>query len=192
MTLSAILRVRPSRFRILLSMVLLVAIVLVTPSWTAAQSGPPVKKTVALESTTNVFYRAVHVIIVATMDAYRLAKDFIVGGKGADALEGLREGSAIVLQYGVEGADPTVREIGHLDEEGLWVTEGTVTRITDGRKRIAVRFAAGATETFELIERAAPGTAKDLGQPVAGETKVLIYYSDEAGRKIAHVFRKIS
>jgi hypothetical protein len=176
---------------------LFVMISLMASSTPSAQSPPPVQGTIALEGTMKKFYRAANVVIVTTIDGvehvYHFAKDLVVhGGKGSgiDALEGLREGSTVVVHYTVEGAESTAREIDRIGDEGLNVTEGTVTRISRGRKQITVRFDNGTAENFELTERAAVETARNIGQP--GATKVLIYYSNEAGRKVAHAFKKIS
>ena len=75
-----------------------------------AQSPPPVHGTIALEGTMRKVYRAANTIIVATIDGvehvYHFTKDVLVhGGKGTgvDALQGLREGSTVVVHYTVEG-----------------------------------------------------------------------------------------
>ena len=72
------------------------------------------------------------------------------------------------------------------------VTEGMVTRIDRRRKQITIRFDNGKTETLRLTDRAAAEAAKDVDQTGTGATKVLIYYSDDAGRKVAHFFKKVS
>jgi TonB family protein len=108
-----------------------------------AQSPPPVQGTVALEGTMKTFYRGVNVVIVTTIDgvehAYHFAKDLVVhGGNGttAAALEGLHEGSTVVVHYTVEGAERAVREVDIIGDQGLEVTEGTVSRIDRGRGQI--------------------------------------------------------
>jgi hypothetical protein len=161
-----------------------------------AQTPPPVQGTVALEGAMKKFYRAANVVIVTTMDgvehAYHFAKDLVVhGGKGSgvDALEGLREGSTVVVHYTVEGTEPTAHEIDPLGSEGLEVTEGIVKRIDHGRKQVIVGYDNGRTEAFRLTDRAAAeNIANDA---VAGRSKVVIYYSNEAGQKVAHFFKKV-
>ena len=161
----------------------------------AAQSPPPVQGTIALEGTMKKFYRGANVVIVTTIDgvehAYRFAKDLVVhGGNATDAsaLEGLREGSTVVVHYSIQGADQSAREIDVIGVEGLEATEGTVTRIDLGRGQISVRYANGKTDVFRLTDRA---TAEADSAAPAG-TKVMIYYSDEHGQKVAHFFKRVS
>ena len=181
------------------SSVMLVALVPRTSVALTAQSPPPVQGTIALEGTMKKFYRGANTIIVTTIDGvehvYHFTKDLVVhGGKGTgvDALEGLREGSTVVVHYTVEGAEPSVSEIDRIGDEGLKVTEGVVTRIDRGRKQITIRFNNGKTETLRLTDRAAAEAAQDVDQTETGATKVIVYYSDEAGRKVAHFFKKVS
>ena len=164
-----------------------------------AQSGPPVQRTIALEGTMKTFYRAVNTIIVTTIDGvdhvYHFTKDLVVhGGKGRgmDALEGLREGSTVVVHYTVTEAEASAREIDRIGDEGLKTTEGVVTRIDRGRKRITIRFDDGKSETLRLTDRAAVEAAKDVDQAATTAVKIIVYYSDEAGRKVAHFFKKAS
>jgi hypothetical protein len=50
-----------------------------------------------------------------------------------------------------------------------------------------VKTADGGEETYHLTDRAARETGKGLGK--AG--KVTVYYSEDAGKKIAHYFKEI-
>jgi hypothetical protein len=165
----------------------------------SAQSPPPGEGTVALEGTMKKFYRAANTVIVATVDGvehvYHFTKDLVVhGGKGRgpDALEGLREGSTVVVHYTGRGETESAVEIDRIGDEGLKVTEGTVTRIDRGRKQITVRFDDKRTETFRLTDRAAAEVGRDLDAPANDAVRVTIYYTDEAGRKVAHFFKKTS
>jgi hypothetical protein len=161
------------------------------------QSPPPVQGTIALEGTMKKFYRAANTVIVTTIDGaehvYHFTKDLLVhGGRGTgvDALEGLREGSTVVVHYTARGADQSATEIDRVGDEGLRVTEGMVTRIDRRRKEIEIRFDNGKTETLRLTDRAAAEAG--TGISAASGTKVVVYYSDEGGRKMAHFFRPVS
>jgi len=164
-----------------------------------AQSPQPVQGTIALEGNMKKFYRAANTIIVTTIDGvehvYHFTKNLVVhGGKrgGVDALEGLREGTTVVVHYTAKGADQSAREVDIVGAEGLKVTEGVVTRIDRRRKQITVRFGNGKAETFRLTQRAAAEATKDVDQAGASAAKVIIYYSDEAGQKVAHFFKNAS
>jgi len=163
----------------------------------SAQQTPPVQGTIALEGTMKKFYRAANTIVVTTIDGvehvYHFTKNLVVhGGKGAgvDALEGLQEGTTVVVHYSVAGVEQSAREIDWIGDEGLKITEGVVTRIDRGRKQITVGFDNKTSEIFQLTDRAAAEVAKDVDQAGLDATKIVIYYSDEAGHKTAHFFKR--
>lgn len=176
----------------------LAALVLMGWRTAAAQSPPPVQGTIALEGTMKTFYRAANVVIVTTMDgvehAYHFTRDLVVhGGKGSgvDSLEGLREGSTVVVHYTAEGANQAVREVDVIGSEGLEVTEGIVSSIDRARTQITVRYDNGKTEVFRLTDRAASEASKEIEQAGARGARVVVYYMDEHGQKVAHFFRKV-
>jgi hypothetical protein len=163
-----------------------------------AQSPPPIQGvtgTIATEGTVKDVHEAGNTVIVGTVDGvehvFHYTKDLLVhGGKGPDALRGLKAGSPVVVHYTVDGGSEAAHEIDRLGDEGLKSTEGVVTRVERGRKQVVIRFADGKSETFRLTDRAAEDAGKDVGQAKA--TQVVVYYSDEAGQKVAHFFRKVS
>jgi hypothetical protein len=164
----------------------------------AAQSAPPVQGTMALEGTMKKVYGAVNVVVVGTIDGvehvYRFAKDLVVhGGKspGVDALQGLEEGSTVVVHFTVEGSEQAAREIDVIGPEGLEITEGKVTHVDRRHRQITVHYDNGTAEIFRLTEHAASETSAAAGQEAASGAKVVIYYSDEHGQKVAHFFRRV-
>ena len=160
--------------------------------------GPGVNGTVALEGTVDSEYRAANVIVVNTVDgvkhAFQFTKDLLVhGGKSpANAFPGLLEGTTVVVHYTVEGNVQAAQEIDRLGDEGVQRTEGVVTRIDRGKKQITIRFDNGKTETLRLTARAAADAGKDIDQSGTAPTKIVVYYTDESGQKVAHYFKKIS
>jgi hypothetical protein len=164
-----------------------------------AQSPPPIQGvtgTIATEGTVKDVHEAGNTVIVGTVDGvehvFHYTKDLLVhGGKGPDALRGLKAGSTVVVHYTVEGASEAAHEIDRLGDEGLKSTEGVVMRVDRGRKQIAIKFADGKTETFRLTDRAAEDAGKDVGRATRDASQVVVYYSDEGGQKVAHFFRKI-
>jgi hypothetical protein len=153
----------------------------------------------ALEGSMKTFYRGLNAIIVTTMDGvehtYEFSKRLIVhGGKspGIDALEGLSEGHMVVIHYTVQGASQSVQEIDVLGDEGLKVTEGRVAHIDRGRKEVTIKFDNGRTETLRLTDRAAAEAGQEIDQAATSGDRVVVYYADEQGRKVAHFFRKVS
>jgi hypothetical protein len=167
-----------------------------------AQTPPPVNGvtgTIALEGTTSKVYRALNVVVVQTIDGVEhmihFTKDLLVhGGKGTgvDALQGLDEGSTVVVHYTVTGTEEIAQEIDRVGDKGLKTAEGVIKRVDRGRKQITIQFANGTTETLQLTERAAAEADGGLSDASKNGTKVVVYYSDEAGRKVAHYFKKLS
>src|SRR5262249_20436306 len=126
-----------------------------------AQSPPPVGGTIALEGTMKKVYRAANVVVVGTIDGvqqvYGFTKNLVVhGGRGTgvDPLAGLREGSIVVMHYPADEALPSQTEIDRVGNEGVRITEGTVTRIDRKRTEITVRFDNATTVTLRRTARA--------------------------------------
>lgn len=161
-----------------------------------SQPVPGVTGTVATEGTVEQEYKGANAVIVKTKDGvehvFNAAKGLVVhGNKGAgEPLADLREGQQVVIHYTTGGAGDTAQEIDRVGADGLQTTEGTVIDINRARKQITVRFENRTTETFRLTDRAAADAGK--GIDASGDTKVIIYYTDESGRKVAHYFRKAS
>jgi hypothetical protein len=180
--------------------ILAVSLIPLTRTAVHAQSRPPLpSEPVAMEGTMKQFYRGLNVVVVKTMDGvehvYGFTKDLIVhGGKkpGVDALEGLHDGTTVVVHYSTTGGKASAEEIDVLGLDGLSVAEGVVTRIDRGKKEITIRLANGHTETLQMTSRAVAesrGFADDSG---AASVRIIVYYADEAGRKVAHYFKRSS
>lgn len=111
--------------------------------------------------------------------------------KGAkDAFHGLKEGSEVAVHYTAKGGRETAEEVDHIGKDGLKITEGTVSHIDRGAKTIAVKTADGTEETYRLADRAAKDTGKDIGEGAEKSGKVTVYYTEEAGHKVAHFLKK--
>jgi hypothetical protein len=175
------------------------AISVLMPGPAAAQTPPPAHGTIALEGTMEKFYRGANVIVVMTIDgvehAYHFTKDLVVHGgghPGIDALQDLKEGSTVVVHYTPQGKEASAREVDVIAPEGLETTEGTVTRVDRHRGQVQVRYGNGKTEVFQLTERAAAETARELDEAGQLGVKAVIYYSDEHGQKVGHFFKRLS
>ena len=173
---------------------------LILPTWTVAhaQKRPPLpNEPVATEGTIKELYRGLNYVVVKTMDGvehvYNFTKDLVVhGGKkpGVDGLEGLHAGTSVAVHYSSSGANASAQEIDVLGDEGLSFTEGVVSRIDRGRKEITIKFANGRTETFQMTSRAAAESGGLIDESGSTATRIVIYYGDESGHKVAHYFKK--
>jgi hypothetical protein len=191
-----------SRYALVPGLAAWAAVVFGVVSTAAGRQPPPISGvtgTVALEGTVDQEHAAANTVVVKTVDGvehvFHFAKDLLVhGDKGAgvEALRGLRSGTTVVVHYTVAGKEASAREIDRVDANGLKTTEGVVTRVDRGRKQITVRLDDGKIETFALTDRAAVDAGTDLDATTTDPTRVVMYYSDEAGRKVAHFFKRVS
>lgn len=102
--------------------------------------------------------------------------------KGAD-LAGKEGGHVIVHTVG-EGSEKTAHSVEWVGDKTVHTTEGTVEEVGTGSKTVAVKTADGTKETFVVAGRGSAAAAKK------GE-HVTVYYTEEAGKKIAHVFKHL-
>ena len=107
-----------------------------------------------------------------------------------DAFHGLKEGSTVVAHYTAKGSEKTAEEVDDIGKDGLKVAEGTVSRVDRGGKTIAVKTKDGAEESYRLTDRAARDAGKDIGEGAGKSEKVTVYYTEQAGHKVAHFFKK--
>jgi hypothetical protein len=151
--------------------------------------GPPihgVTGTIATEATIKSEYKAANKIVVESEDGvehiYDAAKGLAVHG-GKPPLSDLTPGTTVIIHY---TADGTAQEIDRVEADGLNTTEGIVTKVERRTKQITIRYDNGTIETLNLTDRA----AADVGKHIGEDTRIVVYYSDDAGGKVTHYFRK--
>ena len=115
------------------------------------------------------------------------------GAKGAD-LAG-KEGSHVIVHTVGEGADKTAHSVEWVGDKTVHATEGTVEDVGEGSKTVALKTADGTKETFVVAGHATVDTGKEVARYSAKGAKkgehVTVYYTEEAGKKIAHVFKHL-
>jgi hypothetical protein len=104
------------------------------------------------------------------------------GAKGTD-LAGKEGGHVIVHTVG-EGSEKTAHSVQWVGDKTVHTTEGTVEDVGKGSKTVAVKTADGTKETFVVAGRGTEAAAKK------GE-HVTVYYTEEAGKKVAHLFKHL-
>jgi hypothetical protein len=105
-----------------------------------------------------------------------------------DAFHGLTEGSEVVAHYSTKGTEKTAVEIDRVGKDGIKSVDGTVMHIDRVGKTLAVKAADGTEDTFKLSDHAAADAGKDIAKGSEKSAKVTVYYTEEAGKKIAHFF----
>ena len=104
-----------------------------------------------------------------------------------------KEGGHVIVHTTGEGAEKTAHSVEWVGDKTVHATEGTVEDVGKGSKTVAVKTADGTKETFVVADHAVVTTGKDIGKYSAKGAKkgehVTVYYTEEAGKKIAHVFK---
>jgi hypothetical protein len=67
-----------------------------------------------------------------------------------------------------------------------------VTSIDRQKQEITIRYNNGKTETLHMTSLAAAESAAAIDTAGEKAPRIIVYYSDEAGRKTAHYFKKSS
>ena len=113
--------------------------------------------------------------------------------KGADLVG--KEGGHVIVHATVEGTEKTAHSVEWFGDKTVHTTEGTVEDVGKGTKVVAVKTADGTKEAFDVSEHATVDTGKAVGRySVVGAKKgehVTVYYTEEAGKKIAHLFKHL-
>jgi hypothetical protein len=145
--------------------------------------------TIALPATVDKFYSDMNKLVVKTSDGVERVVTVTKGTKvhGGTSLDGLTPGTPVVVHYTVKGINASAVEIDRLGPDGLKQNEGTVGSVDRKHKRITVRFANGTTETLRLTKNAADGSDRHTKRG----SRVIVYYRDEAGQRVAHYFKPV-
>jgi hypothetical protein len=90
--------------------------------------------------------------------------------------------------------DKTAHSVEWMGDKTVHTTERTVEDGKDS-KTVAVKTADGTKEGFVVADHAVVNTGKDVARYSAQGAKkgehVTVYYTEEAGKKIAHVFKHL-
>jgi preprotein translocase subunit YajC len=108
-----------------------------------------------------------------------------------DSFHGIEDGSEIVAHYTKKGTEETAVEIDRVGKGGMHAVAGTVTHVSEDGKTVVVKAADGTEHTFRVAGRDTADTAKDMGKGADKSAKVTVYYTESAGKKVAHFFEKI-
>ena len=144
---------------------------------------------------------AAKTIVVKTKDGtehtiHFVDKTTVRGGEAVetgakDTFHGVKEGSEVVARYAVKGTEKTAVEVDKVGKDGYKSVEGTVTKVGEGGKTITVKAADGTEHTFEVAGHGTKVAAVDTAKGTEKGAKVTVYYSESAGKKIAHFFEKL-
>jgi hypothetical protein len=108
-----------------------------------------------------------------------------------DSWHGLSEGGEVVAHYTERGSEDTAVEIDKVGQGGLKAAKGTVREIDRGGRKLVVDTGTGTKEAFELTGHASQDAGKDVGKGTAKGSKIAVYYTEDAGKRVAHFFEAI-
>ena len=112
--------------------------------------------------------------------------------KGADAAaNGLKEGSQVVVHSTKKGTEETAEEIDRVGDDGLKRTDGTVTSLDRKAHTMTIKSEDGTEQAYQLSKNAAEDAGKDTDDAAKKSAHVSVYYSEEAGHKVAHFFKTL-
>jgi hypothetical protein len=129
---------------------------------------------------------AVHTSARAAKDARTVSADAYMAGK---------EGTHGVLHYTGEGADRTAVAVDDFGKDGLRYSQGTVTDLDKAARMVTIKGEDGTEQTYHIALDAVidseHGVVKGFEQTVKEGDQVTVHYTDDAGRKVAHLIRHI-
>lgn|SRR5215469_1226289 len=106
-----------------------------------------------------------------------------------------KEGGHVIVHTTGEGAEKTAHSVEWVGDKTVHTTEGTVEDVGKDSKTVAVKTADGTKETFEVADHATVNTGKAIARYSAQGAKkgehVTVYYTEDAGKKVAHVFKHL-
>jgi hypothetical protein len=138
----------------------------------------------------NGFYDAAGALVGVTVAGARAMggaiKDLFTPGGPIEGLEGLREGSVVVVHF-PQGSAPAALASSD-SSDGPTLVEGIVSRVDRGRREITVKFGSRTSETFQLIDFAAAAAQGSSTAP--DPSAITIDFTDQSGQRIARSFRR--
>jgi hypothetical protein len=180
---------------------LLIVVVAISSLFSLAGILKAIEKTASTEGLVTKIDRAAKTVVVKAADGtehtmHLVGRTVVHGGqetyKGAEgAARGLQEGSQVVVHYTKQGTEETAEEIDRVGKDGLKTSEGTITKFDRGARTMTVKTADGTEQTFQLTEHSTEDAGKDTEDAAKKSAHATVYYSEEAGHKIAHFFKTI-
>jgi hypothetical protein len=130
-----------------------------------------------------------HTLHFADKTVVHGAHDTAEGTK--DTFHGIGEGSEVVAHYTEHGAEKTAVEVDRVGKDGVKTVDGTVSKVGEGGKVVVVKTADGTEETFRVVGHDTAASAEEIGKGADKSAKVTVYYTEKAGKKVAHFFEKL-
>jgi len=148
-------------------------------------------KTIAVKTadgTEHVFHYTEKTTVRGARDAGKEAKAGAV-----DTYFKGKEGSHVVVRYTEKGADKTAASVDDFGKDTMKVSEGTITKVDKAAHTVAIKTEDGTETTYNWGKDATIDTEHGVvksSQYVAKEgDKVVVHYTENAGKKVVHFFK---
>lgn len=122
------------------------------------------------------------------------------GAKGAktgtvDTYMAGKEGTDAIVHYTGKGADETAVHVEEFGERSMQVGQGTVTDVDKAARTVTIKAEDGTESTYHVAKDATVdtehGVTKDSELIAKKGEKATIHYTDEAGKKVVHLFKSL-
>src|ERR1700733_7923233 len=130
-----------------------------------------------------------HTIHYVDKTAVHGADATAVGAK--DSYKGIKEGSEVVVHYTEKGTEKTGVEIDRVGKDGVKTVDGTGEKVGEGGQTVGGEAADGTEHTFRVAGHDTAKSAEEIGKGTDNGAKVTVYYTETAGKKVAHFFEKL-
>jgi hypothetical protein len=135
--------------------------------------------TIVLPSTIDAFYTGLNEGLEKAgdgIDSMNRGRGRVREGTGS--LKSLRPGTPVAVQYSVKGIQASADGTSQIGQPGSNVNEGVVTKVDRDDRKVTIKFANGSTETLRSDNTA-----------TRHSSRVIVSYTDESGRRVAHLFK---
>jgi hypothetical protein len=99
------------------------------------------------------------------------------------------------VRYTEKGADKTAGSVDDFGKDTMKVSEGTTTKVDKAAHTVSIKTADGAETTYNWGKDATIDTGHGVvksSQYAAKEgDKVVVHYTEDAGKKVVHFFKGI-
>lgn len=155
--------------------------------------------TASIEGVVTKIDRSAKTVIVKATDGtehtiHLVGRTVVHGGneiytRAEEAGRDLQEGSQVVVHYTKQGTDETAEEIDHIGKDGLKTSEGFITKFDRAARSMTIKIADGTEQTYRLSEHATEEAGRETEDTAKKSAHAIVYYSEEAGHKVAHFFK---
>ena len=99
-------------------------------------------------------------------------------------------GSQVAVHYTTQESQETAQEVDRLGNQGLKESQGQLVKVDQTAKTVTIKAQDGTMHVYQMSSNAAQEFGKNVSTTAQKTGKVTVYYSEEAGHKVAHFFSK--